>query len=203
MLIQAQVGNQSANDGFTTDLRAGRGGELMVSRLNPREYELVRLGRVFTASNQAVKALSTLNVTCTGFALSNPLGSGTNLVLLDVCVALVSAPAGIASVHIAAQMLPHGTAVAHTSSLSVRNFLLGGPVAGVGVVDDEATLPATPVAIRAIGGGPVATGSIHAPFIKDDVGGQIIVAPGTNISLGYVTTAISVIASMTFAELPV
>ena len=201
MLIQAQVGNQSANDGFTTDLRAGRGGELMVSRLNPREYELVRLGKVFTASNQAVKALSTLNVTCTGFALSNPLGSGTNLVLLDVCVALVSAPAGIASVHIAAQMLPHGTAVVHGTPLTVRNCLLGGSAAGVGLADRAATLPAAPVAIRAIGGGPVAASSLESPFIKDEVGGQIILAPGTNVSLGYVTTAINVMASMSWAEL--
>src|SRR3990167_2014917 len=201
MFLQAQVGNQQQNDGATATLRACRGGELMVSDMHPRYYELTRQNKVFTACTQTVVTLSTLSATNTGFALSNPLGSGFNLVLLDVCIALASAPAGIASVHIAAQMLPHGTAVVHGTPLTVRNCLLGGSAAGVGLADRAATLPAAPVAIRAIGGGPVAASSLESPFIKDEVGGQIILAPGTNVSLGYVTTAINVMASMSWAEL--
>lgn len=164
-------------------------------------YELARRGQVFMACLQAVVALSTLNATATGFILTNPAGSGCNIALLDVCVALASAPAGIASVHLA-YGAKSDTAVTHTTPLTVRCGMLES-TRGVGLADSAATLPAAPVAIRAIGGGPVAGSSITSPFIMDRVNGQIIIPPGSTLSLGYITTAISVVASMSWAEFPI
>jgi hypothetical protein len=181
---------QGAEDGFPlpmTDVMAYR--------------ELAMRGQLFMASLQAVVALSTLSVTATGFILTNPAGSRHNIALMDVCVALASAPAGIATVHVA-YGAKSNTAVTQTTPLTVRSGLLES-VRGVGLAASEATLPAAPVAIRAIGGGPVATGSVTSPFIRDEVRGQIIIPPGSSLSLGYITTAISVVASMCWAELPI
>ena len=164
-------------------------------------FSLAQRGQVFMASLQSVVALTTLNATATGFILTNPGSSGVNIALLDVCVALASAPAGIASVHLA-YGTKSDTAVTHTTPLTVRSGLLDA-YKGAGLADSSATLPAAPVAIRAIGGGPVATGSVTSPFIRDEVRGQIIIPPGSSLSLGYITTAISVVASMAWAELPI
>lgn len=203
MQFQGLVGSVQYADGAQPAARQGKGGELMVSELNGRYYELTYRGKVFSACTQTAIALSTKSTTATGLILTNPLGSGVNLMLLSIQVALATAPAGISNIHLEANAAVQGTAVTHTTPLTVVNALLGANTLGVGLADSAATLPATPTVIRAIGGGPVATGSVAAPFIYDDVAGQIIIGPGTNVSLGYVTTAISVIASFFWAELPI
>lgn len=201
MLLTGIVGAQALADGAQPNMRMDRLGAMMVSQMGGRYMELAMRGQLFMASLQSVVALSTLSATCTGFCLTNPNGSGKNIALLDVCVALASAPAGIASVHLA-----YGpkstTAVTQTTPLTVRSGLLES-AAGVGLAASSTTLPAVPVAIRAIGGGPVATGSVESSFMRDEVAGQIIIPPGSSLSLGYITTAISVVASMAWAELPI
>jgi len=203
MIIRGEVGEQFLSDGADSRFRQGRQGELMVSELHGRYYEAALRGRVFCAANQAAAALSLLSATATGLILTNPAGSGKNLELLEIAVALATAPAGIATLGLAANVNVVAAAVVHTTPLIVRPTLIGGSLGAVGLADSAATLPAAPVLIRGIGGGPVATGSVTAPFIKDDVGGAIILAPGTAISLSAFTTAISVIASFTWAEWPV
>ena len=116
-------------------------------------FALAMRGQVFMASLQSVVALTTLNGTATGFILTNPNGSRVNIALLDVCVALASAPAGIATVHLAYGARSN-TAVTQTTPLTVQSGLLQF-ASGFGLAASSATLPAAPVAIRAIGGGPV------------------------------------------------
>lgn len=203
MLLQGQVGAQTLADGANNTVRTGQTGEMMVSQVNGRFYSLAKQGKLWTASNQQARALSLLSATCTGLCLTNPVGSTVNLVLLDVAVALATAPAGAAIIGLALGVYS-STAVTHTSAETVRNTNtnFAGSV-GVGLVDYAATLPAAPLFIRAIGGGPVAASSITPPFITDNIDGKIILGPGTSISLSSSTTAISVIASMLWAELPV
>jgi hypothetical protein len=203
MLLQGLVGRQTVADGAYPSVRCGRGAELMVSEFMGRYHEATSRGQVFSASTQAAIALSTLSTTATGFILSNPLASGFNLSILDICVALATAPAAAAPIHLAANAASQGTAVVHTTPLTVVNNLLGSTTTGVGLADRASTLPATPTVIRAIGGGPVAASSISPAFIRDEVAGQVIVGPGCNVSLGYLTTAISAVASMAWAELAV
>jgi hypothetical protein len=66
-----------------------------------------------------------------------------------------------------------------------------------------ATLPASGVTLRGIGGGPVATGSIQSSPIKDTFDGHFCIPPNSYISLQAFTTAISVVASIVWAELPI
>lgn len=203
MLLTGIVGQQFLADGATPPaVRLDRGGAMMVTELNGRYAELVSRGLVFLAANQAATALSLLSATATGLILTNPAGSGKQLVILDVCVSLATSPAGIATLAHAANVNTAAAAVTHTTPLSVRNAQLGNTAVGVGLADGAATLPAAPVVVRGLGGGPVAASSITPPFIRDEVAGQLILLPGTAWSLTSATTAISVIASIHWAELP-
>ena len=73
---------------------------------------------------------------------------------------------------------------------------------GVGLVDAAATLPAAPVWFRAIAA--VVAGSSVTPTVYEDrTDGDIILPPGTNVSLSFLTSACVGIASITWVEIPV
>ena len=206
MLLEARTGPAVSSDGAAGETRRGRFNELITNDLGLGRYaEAVLRGQVFWASTQSGIALTTtLSTTATGFILTNPVGSGKNLLLLDTVVALTSAPAGVATLAWAVQFnSPTVTAVTHTTPLTVRPALLSGGGAaggGVGLADSAATLPNTPVALRAIPGGPVASGTLNAAFIRDEVSGLVIMAPGCSINTFALTTAISAVISVWWAE---
>src|ERR1700752_142777 len=203
-IVQAQVGPQVDADGAAPNLRAEKTGALVVQYAHARYTEEVYRGNVFVAANQAAQALSTaLSTTQTGFTLTNPAGSGKNLIVLDACIALASAPAGISDLVWAANVNPAAAAVTQTTPLTVRNALLGAAASAVGLAASAVTLPAAPVVVRPVGGGPVATGSVTAPFIRDEIAGLLMIAPGCALSLSALTTAISVICALFWAEMPI
>lgn len=157
---------------------------------------------VFTASTQAGVATSTgLSATQTGFTLTNPIGSGTTLVILEANIAATTAPAGVATLVWAANVNPNAAAVTQTTALTVRNAKLGNSTQAVGLAASAVTLPAAPVVVRAIGG-PVATGSVSSPYMYDDVQGALALQPGCAISINSLTTAISAVISVVWAEVP-
>lgn len=156
---------------------------------------------IYFASTQAGVATSVaLSTTQTGFTLTNPLGSGKTLLVLDVRGALTTAPAAIATVVLAAGTL-NATAVTQTTPLTVRNINFGVTKTGAGLAASAVTLPAAPVVARGLGG-PVATGSVSQPQIVDNVDGGIEIAPGCSLSINSLTTAISGVWSMTWKEVP-
>lgn len=157
---------------------------------------------IYVASTQAGVATSTaLSTTQTGFTLTNPAGSGKTLVILQVVGAFTSAPAGAASVVLAANVNPVAAAVTQTTPLTVRKANLGVSGQGVGLAASAVTLPAAPVVVRGLGG-PVAASSISQPQIVDNVDGAICVAPGCAVSINSLTTAVSGIWSMVWKEVP-
>ena len=206
MLLEARTGPAVSSDGAAGELRRGKFNELIVNDLGVGRYaEAVLRGQIFWASTQAGVALTTtLSATATGFILTNPVGSGKNLIPLDALVALTTAPAGVATLGWAVQFnSPTTTAVTHTTALTVRPALLSGGGAaggGVGLADSAATLPNVPVALRAIPGGPVATGTLNSAFIRDEFGGLVVLGPGSSINTFALTTAISALISVWWAE---
>lgn len=156
---------------------------------------------IYMASTQAGVATSTaLSTTQTGFTLTNPLGSGKTLEVLQIRGALTTAPAAIATVVLAAGTLS-STAVTQGTPLVVRNANFSVAKTGVGLAASAATLPAAPVVVRGLGG-PVATGSVSQPQIVDNPEGCLSVSPGCSLSINSLTTAISGIWSMTWKEVP-
>lgn len=167
-------------------------------------YDALKRGRTFFACNSAIQALSINTTTATGLIISNPVTSGVNLVLLQLCVAIASAPAAQANLILTGSLLTTANAnTTHTTPLIVKNAAIGaGNAAGFGLVDSAATVP-TPAALRAIGGGPVAGSTLNSAYIREDLDGIIMLAPGCVISLQAMTTAVSVVASICWEEVPI
>ena len=206
MLAETTTGPNLLADGSQKPLRSDRSGALVVTDAHGRYTEAVLRGNVFIAANQAVQALS-LNstATATGLILTNPAGSGKNLVLLEIEAYIAAAITAVANVALMANVNPVAAAVVHTTPLSVRNALIGGAPAGVGLADSAATLPAVPVLVRSLFGWHWVTAGTPAVQlgVKDDLGGSLIVAPGCSVSLAAVTVAHTVVASIMWEEIPV
>ena len=164
-------------------------------------FNFNRLGQVFFASNQAVVTLSALATTATGLILSNPPGSGKNIAILNVQWAFQTAPAGASIVGLAMSPAPSSTPVTHGTPINQVQMgaLFGTSGSSVAKVDAAATTVGTPIFAR-IMGGPVAAAQINPPYINDDVGGGLILVPGTSIQLAYVTTAALGLGSITWLE---
>lgn len=164
----------------------------------------VRAGNMFFGCNTALQALSVNSATATGLILTNPLTSGVNIEIVEICVALASPPAAQSNLILTGTLLTTAAAATtHTLALITKNCLIGSAFpAAQGLLDVQATVP-TPAAIRSIGGGPVAAASISPGFIRDILDGLLQLAPGCVISLQAMTTAITVLASITWREVPV
>jgi len=166
--------------------------------------EQARLGNMYHACTTGAVTLSTVSATCTGLVLSNPIGSGKNLVVEKVRFAPSTAPAGAAVVGLAISPAVQTTEVVHTTPAVIHNAITTGSNlnVGVGKADAAATLGAAPVWLRPIGS-VVAASSITPGMYVDETKGDIILPPGTNLSLSYLTTAAVGIAEMTWVEVPI
>lgn len=202
--LEQIVGPARRADGLTDGpVRVDGESNAVVTDGHGRYTEVVRRGRTFLAANTAGGALSLNSTTTTGLIVTNPLNSGYNLVLLEVCVAPTTAPAGISTLCLSAQTFS-ATAVAQTTPLAgnPRNASLGNTTGSVALVATAATLANIQI-VRAIGGGPVATGSVNSAFIKDEVAGALIFQPGTAFAVQCLTTAISAVCSYTWEEVAI
>lgn len=163
--------------------------------------EQARLGNMYHACSAGAVTLSTVSATLTGLALSNPYGSGKNVVVKTVSFQPSTAPAGAAVVGLAISPAVSPTAVTHTTPAVIHNAIATGSNLNVGVanVDVSATLPNTPVWLRPMGG-VVAASSISPGKYTEEINGEVILPPGTHLSLSYLTTAAVGIASCTWVE---
>ena len=180
--------------------------EQLVSDVLPRYTSLSQNGLVFSACYQAGSAVTNLNATCTGFALVNPLGSGKNIFIIDLSFiqTSVAAAAANAGLQLAANTNPVGiSSYTLTTPLTVYSSLIGIASASVAKVCSSITLPAAPVAIRAIWQPSVSATATTGipPFIKDEIAGAIGISPGCAISMSALG-AISGVTSMTWIEIP-
>lgn len=203
MLDETQVGIsiRKTNSGAQVPGRADWSGAYVATDAHARYMESVLQGNVFTASTQAGVALTTtLSTTMTGIILTNPPNSGKYLLLTELIAALTTAPAGIATIGLAAVATPQVAETTHTTPLVVRNAIIGVTSSATGKVDSSSTVATTPVCVRAVPGGPVATGSVTSAYIKDEIAGAIGIAPGTAIGTFALTTAISALLTLTWEE---
>lgn len=166
--------------------------------------EQARLGNMYHSCSTGAVTLSTVSATCTGLVLSNPIGSGKNLVVEKCRFAPSTAPAGASVVGLAISSAVQSTEVTHTTPAVIHNAITTGSNMNVGVakVDAAATLGAAPVWLRPIGS-VVAGSSITPGMYVDQTNGDIILPPGTNLSFSYLTTAAVGIAAFSWAEVSI
>lgn len=203
MLSEGVVGPRRVAPFVQSGLRQGSDGELIVGDGHGRYYEACRQGNLYLASNQAgVAAPAGLTTASLNFTLHNPLGSGVNLVLLNISGQATLDPAADAAVWLVANPTLNQVAPATVTALTVRNALLGN-AAGKGLAYSTATLAAAPVVIRPLAGVPWATAAGFAQvYINDDVAGSIIIPPSIYVSI-QASAAITLAAAMIWEEVAI
>lgn len=191
--------------GTPVPFTAGHSGAQRTLDAHARFMDAVLRGYVHLAANQAGAALSNLSATCTGFALTNPAGSGKLLCVWEIGIVQTSTAAATANagIQLAANVNPVASAVVHGTPLTLRNALLGQASSTVGLADSACTLPAAPAAIMNLWQPSVsatATTSIP-PVVRIAIDGAIVLAPGTAISLSALS-ALSAACHMIWEDIP-
>lgn len=212
LLVYNQVGpiatTTSLNQGTPIVSRAGNMGEQIASNLQAPYYENTYRRATFNAANQAGATTTVgLATTYTGLCLSNPIGSGVNVVLLSAGYSFIVAfPAG------AAVGLMTGysatTNVTHTTpSTTLNNSFIGVGAAPLAKVDTAATLTGSPVVNMLLDSGitgAITTGVTNGLSLAR-IDGQIILPPGAYVA--FYTSTVSgtngFLGSFSWQEIPV
>jgi hypothetical protein len=202
MLAEKRTGPQVTTDGSIQEVRGGKTGELIVGDAHARFYEGVARGSVYIGANLGGTPVTTqagLSATTPALTLYNPTGSGKNLVLQTITVDITTAPAAAAGLMLAANV--NAAAPTATTTATVQNALIGNASTGVGLCYRIATLAAAPLAIRFLGGttGAAAIGGVQ---LIDHVDGEVIIAPGSYVSL-QATSAAAILGSFTWEEVSI
>ena len=167
-------------------------GSTLVAQSSGAYATAVKKGNVYSGANQTgciwTVGLATTN---TGLALTNPVGSGKNLIILKAGFSERVAPAGIQDVWLAGGSST--TAVTQSVPGTPRNMLVGAPNAAVGLVATGATLPAAPVYLLPLVGGKTSAAlSVSSTIAIVDVGGLIVMAPGSYLIIATFTVGAAV-----------
>ena len=196
VINKGTVGPIRAADGANTSIRMGSTSETIVGQAHGKYYEACIRGNVFTACNVAAQAVSVaLNTTYTGLMVSNPVGSGKNLVMISGNYGMSIAQAAIATLHMiaggsSAGIVTHTTALAapgiQRAMIGEQSGLANGASGSVARADSAATA-VNPYYLSAVSNGQLATAlTATGPSIVD-FAGQLIVAPGGWIAWGALT----------------
>lgn len=207
MIVQGQIGTQSQADGSNPPLRQGKTGDLIVSEMHGKLYELNYRKQLFSAANQAATVTTVgLATTHTGLVISNPVGSAVNVVLLGVGWSFIVAPAAPMAIGIMVGFNA-ATNVTHTAAVTPISSYAGSGVVPSAKVDSSSTLPTAPVLERLLG--VVDTGAIttlaQGPIGNVLLEGGIILPAGAYAAI-YTSTASGAsgfLGSFQWAELPV
>ena len=210
MIIQAQVGpaasTASLSAGQQQILRLGNMGDLLASELHGRYYEATYRGTVFSGSVVGQVTTVALATTYTGLNLTNPIGSGVNIVLNKAGWAFLVAPAAAVAIGLMAGYNA-STAVTQTTPVTPKANLIGtGPIPK-GLLASSVTLPTAPTLVTVLGAdltAAITTAPAGAAGIID-LEGSIILPPGGYVAF-YTSTASGAASgsfSFSWEEVPV
>lgn len=155
----------------------------------PNVATAAKAGSAFRASNTAAAALSAgLATIYTGLCLSNPAGSGVNLVVRKIVAMFGPAPAtqinlGLITGWSAAGIITHTTPITSILPWYVGGAASGGSIVAPtanGLVDAACTLVGTPAWDRWIGASAVSTDPTVTVALDDD----LIIPPGGYVAVG-------------------
>jgi hypothetical protein len=194
--LEGYVGPQFMNDGAVAQReRRGKTNETIVGFGHSQHHEQTSRGKVYWACTQAVATFGTaLTATGVTFHLWNPPGSPVNLEILQGGITILTAGTGGHVVW--AYNVPTTGAVVAGTALTAMNM---NGVAGYGLAKSATTLPAAPVAIRALAGAITAAGTNN---IVDYVDGAIVVPPGAVLSVQGITIVGTGLIWAAWSEVP-
>lgn len=203
--VNTQVGPLNVTDGANIIARGGKQGDTIVSELHGRYYETTYRGAMFSGAVVGATTSAGLATTATGLILSNPLGSGVNVVVNKVGYSFIVAFAAAAAIGIATGFHA-ATAVVQTTPITPRPQLFNGSGTGKALLASAATLPVAPTVNTIFASG--LTGAITTlPHVANsivDLEGAVILVPGAFAML-YTSTASGAAgasASFSWEEVP-
>ena len=142
MQIEGKVGAISVESGTVNPLRTTPNGALVTAFDGGKYTEAVLAGRVFAAANQAAVALTAaFATTYTGLVIENPVGSGKNIVMLQVSWASTVATPTATCIG----LMTGADAGDAAAAVTPRNRFKGSSNSSVAIVDNGCTLSGTPV----------------------------------------------------------
>jgi hypothetical protein len=214
MLIQGQVGPssvQSLSSGTNPTIRMGQLGDMVVSELHGRYYEQAYRGSVFSLSVSTAAAITAYIGAAAGqpqIALYNPVGSGKNLAVLQASYNNVVAASGAGTVAWGIWFGPTVAPTAATNAVATNMATLqkAGSVAScwtnTALTSSTALVNQYPVGSYYWA---TAAGAFGPSMNLLDVGGSIIVPPGTMVALGgsAALTSATWTGNITWEEVPV
>ncbi len=191
--MYGKVGAQALASGSSGPVRLDADGAL-IARLSAGKYRDAALaGRLFSVANQAaVATTAALATTWTGLGISNPTGSGKNIILHEFgwALSVVGPDDGVVG-------LMTSTDTGFAAALTAKAAKSGSGTS-IAFCDDGATI-STPILERicgAIGTGATTT-QISVPQSIYQVDGSIILPPGRSV-MTYTTTATTAAAVFFF-----
>lgn len=202
MKLELKVGKSNYSIGSNADLRGGRKGEVLSSPMNSKYSQMTLDGECFIGSNALGTPVTTqpgLSATTPALTLYNPATSGVNLVLLKVNIGITTAPAANTVLALAYNAIDT-VGPTSTTAANVVSSLIGSQTSPLGKCSRIATLTAAPTAFKYLGG-ILAAASTTGYDISENIDGEVIIAPGTAISIQS-TTAVAILASFTWQEIP-
>lgn len=211
-LFQGQVGLPSTRQtsGNPTALM-GTFGELYESRLLPDYYSLLKAGRVFTSTVAAANPTA-----FTGGAagtpligIYNPAGSGVDLVLLEAVIGVRTTGTAAAATdfsHFGANQGATAITGALTAPRQLYSMTTTGSVAQAlaNVANTGALASALLRPSVSLGNVPATTAVLNYGLFRDEIKGEIVIAPGIYYAFGAsaTLTAASIDVAVMWAEVP-
>lgn len=200
MVDTAQVGQQTGTGlgtGIVAPLRSGPQSDLIVSEYHGRYYNITRDNKCFSVASQAVATTTVgLATTYTGLVISNPIGSGINLVLNKASLM----QSVIQSTQVEAFAIAVGfnatTNVTHTTPATPQACLIGSGASAVAKADTSATLPTAPLYDTFFTNTGTATADSTGAMVVDFEGSKVLI-PGAYAL--FVTPAQASVAGMWFS----
>jgi hypothetical protein len=191
-------------------VRQSNYGDVVVSALNGRYYEQSVRGNVFIACQTASTAAIALAAGGATLTLANPNNSGKNLVLLDLVLTIEAQTAATQQLSFYLAGAVMGATQTFTTPLAAySNVFVGTAASPTGKTSVSASFSNTAVPYRYICSISQAltntTGVVTICSVKDDIGGALIVPPGSYVGIygltGGTVGDASIAASLTWAEL--
>jgi len=199
MRTALEVGEKQASVGSIINLRGGRQGEAITSKLHGKYFEQALNGNLISVANQAaVTTTAAMAGTWTGLGIANPSTSRYNLVLLGFgCSQFAVGAAGSIG-------LIQCTNSGFESVVTTRNAMLGGRTS-TAIADDGATIVGA-ILLRTFGsvGSLATTGYGLMPGVWANIDGSIIIPPGMAVaSYTTIVTTSSLIFTFVWEEVPI
>lgn len=202
---QGVVLTSSQKSGAPGAISTGWHNEAIVSELMPRFGYAALAGYTFSAEWPSA-ATAAASATSTGaIALFNPSGSGKNIILLNAAFVLNAVAAATTVLVAGYQAIPNQTPTARTATTAPTCMNVGSGNLSVASALTAGTVAGAPTATPRVGASwysdLVATGMTTS--IVDVIDGAIVIAPNSTLAIVSVAGTPTLIATMTWLELPI